>query len=100
MKKILIIGNAGYIGSRLEKHLDDLHDVAGVDTEWFGAGSAKTIVKDYRNLPADVVKAADVIISSHETSNGKRTIITTGDVNGIILLHMAKLLFGSFKTAT
>jgi nucleoside-diphosphate-sugar epimerase len=62
MKKILIIGNAGYIGSRLERHLDDLHDVAGVDTEWFGAGSAKTIVKDYRNLPADVVKAADVII--------------------------------------
>ena len=43
MKKILIIGHAGYIGPILVKLLKDKYFICGVDTNWF---KQKVIYKD------------------------------------------------------
>lgn len=58
--KILITGNAGYVGSALSKYLIDAgHSVVGYDIGWFGhagqpIGDAnfKQLTADIRNLPA------------------------------------------------
>jgi UDP-glucose 4-epimerase len=63
MKKILLIGGAGYIGTRLHEYLlAEGHDVASVDTGWYSTPEAGVLVDDYRNLPEDVVKEATAII--------------------------------------
>jgi UDP-glucose 4-epimerase len=63
MKKILLLGSSGYIGSRLGIYLEELdHDVSGVDLNWHGQHGIAAIEKDYRNIPADAIKEADVII--------------------------------------
>lgn len=51
VKKILIIGGNGYIGSRLHTHLINLgYDVTNIDLGWFGITHTDTIQKDYRDL--------------------------------------------------
>ena len=63
MKKILLIGGAGYIGTRLYEHLVmEGHDVASVDLGWYSTPDTGVLVDDYRNLPEDVVKEAAAII--------------------------------------
>jgi nucleoside-diphosphate-sugar epimerase len=63
MKKVLVLGGSGYIGTRLGPYLKALgHDVASVDIGWTGIQDPKTVVKDYRNLSADVIREADAII--------------------------------------
>lgn len=63
MKKVLLLGSSGYIGSRLGPFLKDIgHDVSGVDIGWYGQRGVSVVEKDYRNLPADIIKEADVII--------------------------------------
>jgi nucleoside-diphosphate-sugar epimerase len=63
MKKVLVLGGAGYIGTRLCPYLKNLgHDVASVDIGWYGIQDHKTVVKDYRNLSADIIREADAII--------------------------------------
>lgn len=63
MKKILLIGGAGYIGSQLHDHLTlEGHDVSSIDIGWYSQPNANVIVDDYRNLPEDAVKEANAII--------------------------------------
>jgi nucleoside-diphosphate-sugar epimerase len=63
MKKVLLIGSSGYIGSRLGPYLKDIgHSVGGVDIGWYGQRGVSAVEQDYRNLPADIVKEADVVI--------------------------------------
>lgn len=51
MKKILLIGGNGYIGSRLYDHLLELnYNVTNIDLCWFGQIYPETIVKDYKDL--------------------------------------------------
>lgn len=61
-KKILIIGNEGYIGSFLFQKLQSNFHVDGIDTCWFGNRNTKTIKMDYRNLTENQLLAYDVII--------------------------------------
>lgn len=51
VKKVLILGGNGYIGSRLYNHLLELeYNVTNVDLGWFGISHPNTIQKDYRDL--------------------------------------------------
>ena len=65
MKKILIIGGCGYIGSTLFTHLNAnlLYDVDTVDLEWFGnVVNPKNLVIDYKNLTKEYISKYDVVI--------------------------------------
>ena len=66
MKKILLIGGAGYVGSRLSNHLSKIgHDVCVVDKFWFGDFLSPNILKIKKDLwkltPKDLVEF-DVIV--------------------------------------
>jgi nucleoside-diphosphate-sugar epimerase len=72
MKKILIIGGTGYIGSALYEeltfHLMDLrikqlYDVDTVDLEWFGnVVNPDNIIMDYKHLTTEQLSKYDVVI--------------------------------------
>lgn len=62
MNTVLIIGSAGYIGSRLEEFLRAHgYRVITCDTQWFG-GPSPHFLMDYNKLPKSVVSKADVVI--------------------------------------
>ena len=51
MKKILIIGGCGYIGSRLFENLKDDHEIDTIDVEWYGNFvNSKNTKKDCSNI--------------------------------------------------
>ena len=57
MKKILLIGGNGYIGSRLYDHLLSLkYNVTNIDLCWFGQVYPETLVEDYKNMIVDLYK--------------------------------------------
>lgn len=63
MKKILLIGGNGYIGSRLYDHLLNLnYDVTNIDLCWFGKIYDETIVMDYKNLTKEELNKYSHII--------------------------------------
>jgi UDP-glucose 4-epimerase len=63
MKKILIIGGNGYIGSRLYEYLLDLdYDVTNIDLGWFGNIHQKTIIQDYKTLTKEELEKYTHII--------------------------------------
>lgn len=63
MKKILIIGGTGYIGSSLYRNLIKNHQVDTVDTEWFGNFiNENNIKKDFDELTEEFLDGYDVIL--------------------------------------
>ena len=65
MKKILIIGGCGYIGSKLYKHLTQRlkYIVDTVDLEWFGnVTNPNNFNIDYKNLTKEFVQRYDIVI--------------------------------------
>lgn len=63
MKKILIIGGCGYIGSALYNHLSTLHHVNTVDLEWFGNYSnSSNLRKDFNSLDVPFLNSFDTVI--------------------------------------
>ncbi len=73
MKKVLIAGGAGYIGSRLVPALLERgHDVTVVDLLWFGnhlPSETKVIQKDIFHLKPEEVENYDVVIFLAGLSN-------------------------------
>jgi len=61
-KKILIIGNEGYIGSLLFQKLQADFSVDGIDTCWFGNRNTITLKLDYKDLTETQLSCYDVII--------------------------------------
>ena len=54
MKKILVIGGAGYIGSSLVKHLKDQQfDVVTMDLGWFGNVQTEDLNVDFAQAGKD-----------------------------------------------
>lgn len=64
MKKILLIGGCGYIGSRLYDYLiEKKYSVQTVDLEWFGNIASKNNLKrNYKFLPKSFLNTFDIII--------------------------------------
>ena len=63
VKKVLIIGGNGYIGSRLYSYLVDLgYDVTNIDLGWFGTPHTTAIQKDYKDLTKEELSGYTHII--------------------------------------
>lgn len=64
MKKVLIIGSRGYIGSALELHLSKRPDlvVDGLDMCIFNPSKPNTIVIDYNKLSEEFIRSYNVVI--------------------------------------
>lgn len=65
MKKILIIGSNGYVGSALSEKLikSGKYSVIGVDICWFNTPNSYThLVSDYNELTKDFLNTYDVVI--------------------------------------
>lgn len=58
MKKVLILGSRGYVGSKLTQYLNDQYAVFGIDIGWFTEGPSH----DYNDLTAKELKQYDVIV--------------------------------------
>lgn len=59
MKKILIIGNSGYIGSKLSNDYSNEYMIHGIDTGWFTKIPTPT---DFNSLTAEYIQCFDVVI--------------------------------------
>jgi nucleoside-diphosphate-sugar epimerase len=62
MKKILIIGGNGYVGSRLYKDHSAEYDIISVDNCWFDNPIIPTIQEDFNDLTEDFLSKFDVVI--------------------------------------
>jgi len=62
MKKILVIGGNGYIGSRLYKDHSTEYDITSMDSCWFDKPKIPTIEADFNNMSEDFYSQFDVII--------------------------------------
>jgi nucleoside-diphosphate-sugar epimerase len=71
MKKILIIGGDGYVGSRLCLDLADQFDVTSLDIGWFNKPTEKTIIGDFKNYSSDFYKVFDsiILLAGHSSVN-------------------------------
>jgi nucleoside-diphosphate-sugar epimerase len=73
MKKILLLGGAGYIGNRLSRRLLELdYDVTVIDGLWFGnnlPAAVKLIQKDIFELKTDDYKGFDSVVFLGGVSN-------------------------------
>lgn len=60
MKTVLIIGNKGYIGSKLMKDFKNLYNLNGIDIGWFSTNPESSI--DYNDLNEEYIKSFDSIV--------------------------------------
>lgn len=70
MKKILLLGSDGYIGSRLYDHLVNLsYEVCNVDLCWFGRIHNSTLQKDYDDLTKKFINEFShvILLSAHSS---------------------------------
>jgi len=59
MKRVLILGNRGYVGSRLTHDLSELdYEVEGVDIGWFTDGESQ----DYKDLTKEYIQSFNAVI--------------------------------------
>jgi nucleoside-diphosphate-sugar epimerase len=70
MKKILLIGGSGYIGSRLYDHLSQFYIIHNIDLGWFGHSSRFLVNEmDYNNLTKEELsKYTHVILLAGHSS--------------------------------
>ena len=71
MKKILIIGGGGYIGSRLSLDLSNSYEVTRLDLCWFGDPEENMIVGDFRRYGQDFYNQFDsiILLAGHSSVN-------------------------------
>lgn len=91
LKKVLILGSNGYIGSRLHQKWNDIYDMSLVDSCWFDKPNDQTIVKDINTLDKEFIRKYDVVIllaghSSVKMSEGKLISAYTNNVTNFLNL--------------
>jgi nucleoside-diphosphate-sugar epimerase len=77
MKNILIVGGAGYIGTRLSNELSSKYNVTVVDNFWFGDFINDTVTKLNKNLwslTVDDLKGFDVVMFLGGLANDPMTM--------------------------
>lgn len=62
MKKILIIGGNGYIGSRLIYDLSSKYEIHSIDICWFGQPLGYNKLQDYKTLTKSDLENFDVVV--------------------------------------
>jgi UDP-glucose 4-epimerase len=95
MKKILILGGCGYIGSSLYEYLRKSNKVDTVDLEWFGNFvNENNIKEDYDNLTKIFLDNYDVIILTAANSSVSlcKDTFDTFDNNVIKFVNLIKKL--------
>jgi UDP-glucose 4-epimerase len=60
--RTLLIGNNGYIGSRLQGFLQNYCYVQGVDIGWFGMAISDTLCIDFKDLDLQFLQSFDCVI--------------------------------------
>lgn len=60
--KILVLGGAGYIGTKLCQDLRREHDVTSIDLEWFGSSVHHNIVDNYSYYRTQDLLEFDIVI--------------------------------------
>jgi len=86
MKKILLIGGCGYIGSRLYKHLISKDFIVKiVDIGWFNINQKNVLNIDYRNLSESFVKEYNsiVLLAGHSSVKMCDTEIQNSWINNV-----------------
>jgi len=70
MKKVLIIGGCGYIGSKLYSYLEEKgFDVLSVDLELFGNANIKNLKENFKNLTQEYLSQfSDIILLAGHSS--------------------------------
>lgn len=89
MKKILVIGGNGYIGSRLIYDLHTKYSITSLDICWFNKPYSINLVKDYKTLTINEINDFDVIIllaghSSVKMCNGPLDSSWSNNVNNFV----------------
>jgi nucleoside-diphosphate-sugar epimerase len=62
MKKLLVIGGNGYIGSRLIHDFQNLYKVSSVDLCWYGKDNQQSEIVDFNKLSKEYLKDFDLIL--------------------------------------
>lgn len=91
MKKVLILGSNGYIGSMLQKRWQHTYKLTLVDDCWFDGPTENTIVGDINDLKKEFIQEHDVVIllaghSSVKMSEGPLTSAYTNNVTNFLNL--------------
>ena len=81
MKKVLVIGGCGYLGSRIYDDLSELFLIDSVDLEWFGKTVKNNIHADYKHVTVDLISQYDSIVLLCGPSSEK---MCEGDMPGTI----------------
>lgn len=95
MKKILLIGGTGYIGSALYEKLKDTNEVDTLDLEWFGNFSnPNNIKKDFDELTKEELAKYDIIVLTAANSSVPlcSEIFDTFDNNVVKFINLVKKL--------
>tara|TARA_R110001592_G_scaffold52604_1_gene161070 strand:+ start:15116 stop:16045 length:930 start_codon:yes stop_codon:yes gene_type:complete len=115
MKKILLIGSCGYIGTRLWSHLEKQYHVEGVDIEWYGNVLSRDSRKiDFANLTKQELSGythiillaghSSVKMSEHMSSTLRNNVLNFTslleklDDSQIIIYASSSSVYGDTKT--
>lgn len=70
MKKVLLIGGSGYVGSALYQHWKNKHNITNVDCNWFNS-FVPGINSDYNTLTKEHIAQHDIVVllAGHSSVN-------------------------------
>ena len=86
MKKILLIGGCGYIGSALYLALKNEYKIQSVDLEWFGNPEMDNLAADYNTLDQNFISEFDIVIllAGHSSFNMCRVSPISANKNNVV----------------